>query len=356
MTPHPVSRPSKSGPKKRRRTRPVVVKPHDFGGSELSVGNLVDITFQRTLRVAESGLNALPPGLGMFPLRSVETLDEQAPSAMIERGGVVLPIYQREAMWLSFHAEVPVAIQIAAGLRCAVTGEKLEPRLRHRRQNYVVGTTQPWLDGFKTASGEVRQFVAARLGEGATVEEQLSDETPVGGVQIVVWELTDEALARWKSHSRQNMFEAFSPSAGVCYSIAPTAYMCDFDMGLGAGGVIQQEIYKSEFAKSDWRSEPSARVWVHLTDASNWTALTGEDQPSTPVTAQQYAQWGLPWFDYFDADRVDVDGSPLLAGVRTVGDVLGSTDDGPSIHPGSTIVRHVGPHRRPQRVRTPRWD
>ena len=173
-----------SGSRKRSRKVPVTVNSPEFGGSEISIGGLVDITFQRTLRVSESGLNGLPPGLGTFSLRSVESLGDRATATMIERGGVVMPIYQREAMWLSFDANVPVAIQIATGLRCAITGDKLEKRLRHRKQNFLVGTTQPWLDGFKTESGEVRQFVAARLGDGATVEEQLSDEAPVGGVQL----------------------------------------------------------------------------------------------------------------------------------------------------------------------------
>jgi len=353
-----MSQTKKSGSKKsggsgRSRKAPVSVVSHDFGGSEISIGDLVDVTFQRTLRVAESGLNGLPPGFGMFPLRSVDSLGEGATSTMIERGGVVMPIYQREAMWLSFHANVPVAIQVATGLRCAITGDKLEKRLRHRKQNFLVGTTQPWLDGFKTTTGEVRQFVAARLGDGATVEEQLSDEAPVGGVQIVVWELTDEALERWRNR-QDRWIRTSSPPPGVCFSMAPVD--CMMEMGVGAGGLIQQEIYKSDFAKSDWRSEPSARVWVHLTDANNWTALTGEAQPSTPVTAQQYAEWGFPWFDYFDADRVDVDGSPVLATVKTVGEVLGAHDDGASKHPGSASVIHLGTSRRPQRVRTPRWD
>lgn len=342
-----------SSAKKRARRAPVSVVAHGFGGSEISIGDLVDITFQRTLRVAETGLNGLPPGLGMFPLRSVDSLGDRATPAMVERGGVVMPIYQREAMWLSFHANVPVAIQIATGLRCAVTGDELDKRLRHRKQNFIVGTAQPWLDGFKTETGEVRQFVAARLGEGATVEEQLSDEAPVGGVQIVVWELTDEALERWRSE-RGRWSESPILADGICFDIAPLA--CMTSMGVGAGGLIQQEIYRSEFSKSDWRDKPSARVWVHMADANSWTALTGEPQPSTPVTAQQYAERGYPWFDYFDADRVDVDGSPVLAGVKTVGAVLGGDDDGAAMHPGAAGVSHLGNSRRPQHVRTPKWD
>ncbi|NDA81123.1 MAG: hypothetical protein EBX92_08415, partial [Actinobacteria bacterium] len=118
-------------PKKWARVAPVTVVPHGFGGSEISIGNLVDISFQRTLRVAETGINALPPGLGLFPLRSVDALGDRVTADIRRRGGVILPIYQREAMWLSFSADVPVAIQIASGLRCAVTGDELENRLRH---------------------------------------------------------------------------------------------------------------------------------------------------------------------------------------------------------------------------------
>ena len=348
--------------KSRRPDVPVTVVPHGFGGSEISIGNLVDISFQRTLRVAETGINALPPGLGLFPLRSVDALGDRVTADIRRRGGVILPIYQREAMWLSFSADVPVAIQIASGLRCAVTGDELENRLRHRKQNFIDGSAQPWIDGFKTESGEVRQFVAARLGDGATVEEQLSDTEPVGGVQIVVWELTDEALERWLQRRRNWVSDPldfgvtdcvpFEP--GVCYSMSVASP--SYDMGLGAGGVIKQEIYRSAFSKSDWRSEPSARVWVHLVDANSWTSLTGEPQPSTPVTAAEYAKWGLPWFDYFDADRVDVDGSPTLAGVRTVGEILGGHDDGAVMHPAGAPVVSLGRTSRPQPVVTPNWD
>lgn len=69
----------------------------------------VNVSFQRTLRIPDHGVHALPPGLGRFPLRRVADYPDTAPAAWLERGGVMLPVYQREAMWLSFSADVPSA-------------------------------------------------------------------------------------------------------------------------------------------------------------------------------------------------------------------------------------------------------
>lgn len=68
------------------------------------------------------------------------------------------------------------------------------------QQDYVAGGNQPWLDGeqsmhplvhclhvctgFCTEPGVVRQFVAAALGEGKTVEEQLTGHAEKGGIQV----------------------------------------------------------------------------------------------------------------------------------------------------------------------------
>lgn len=295
----------------------------------LTFGDIFSISFQRTLRVSEHGLNALPPGFGCFSLRSVPQLASRASADMLRRGGVALPIYQCEALWMHFDAEVPVAVQIGAGMRCAVTGREFVHELRRRPQNYVTAMDQPWLDGFKTASGEVRQFVAAPLGAGATVEEQLSQKPAVGGIQVQVWELTPDALQRWKQQHRDRWDDKMSfygsATAMICASPA---------MGLGAGGRIRQEIYRDTFSAQDWRPRPSARVWVHLVAAGQWYALTGEPAPSTPVNVDQYISAGLPWFDYFDAELQDVDATRELAEVKTVGALL----HGGLEHAGATPV------------------
>lgn len=86
------------------------------------------IAFQRTLRIPEDGKEwPLPPGLGRFPLRHVEDYAAGLPEVTVRRGGVLLPMYQSEALWISFGARLggayPFAVKVAAGKINAVTGE-----------------------------------------------------------------------------------------------------------------------------------------------------------------------------------------------------------------------------------------
>lgn len=87
-------------------------------------------------------------------------------------------------------------IKIHAGGVNAVSGEhKIEDlNTKFRRlksylegknvQDYVVAPEQPWLDGFATSSGVVRQFVAMPMGEGYSVEAQMTGQEVVGGLQF----------------------------------------------------------------------------------------------------------------------------------------------------------------------------
>ena len=68
---------------------------------------------------------------------------------------------------------IPVAVKVAAGKVCAVSGEPWSDHLDAHPQNYVVIPDQPWLDGYCVEKGIIRQFVAMPLGEGYTAEEQL---------------------------------------------------------------------------------------------------------------------------------------------------------------------------------------
>lgn len=152
----------------------------------------VSVEFQRTLRVPDDGKNyPLPPGLGRFPVCLVDDFPDTVPSSWLERGGVILPMYQSEAMWVWFSSEsspkfheYPFALKIAAGKINAVTGDRWVDQLDGGPQDYVVVPTQPWLDGYCVAKGVVRQFVAMPLGAGYTAEEQITAKacSPLGFV------------------------------------------------------------------------------------------------------------------------------------------------------------------------------
>ena len=72
----------------------------------LVFGNLLALNFQRTLRIPDDGKSyPLPPGLGTFPMCKVEDYPERVPADWVEHGGVFIPMYQREALWISFQPQ-----------------------------------------------------------------------------------------------------------------------------------------------------------------------------------------------------------------------------------------------------------
>lgn len=159
----------------------------------------LQISFRRTIRVPDNaGKAALPPDLGSFPLFKVRDFASSLPLPMARQGGVFIPMYQREAMWIDFFALRPFMIKIYAGGVNVVSGEhgvETVETTRRRRdltaekkniQDYVVVPGQLWLDGFAVSPGIVRQFVAMPVGMGYSVEAQLTGQEVVGGLRLEV--------------------------------------------------------------------------------------------------------------------------------------------------------------------------
>ncbi len=170
-------------------------------GNTLQLPGGAAVRFVRTLRLPETGTHPLPPGLGEFPVRRVSDFPDTVPEEWRARGGVMLPVYLREAMWLSFAGTQPGVSRAPGrggqGVRC-VSGEPWSDRLSRDPQNYVVLPRQPWLDGINSGKGTVRQFVAVPLGLGATVEGQVTGEEVWGGVQLQCFPLNERELAIWR--------------------------------------------------------------------------------------------------------------------------------------------------------------
>lgn len=351
-------------------------------GNALFLGEGVQIRFIRTLRLPESGTHALPPGLGEFPLRRVEDYPDTVPPEWLAKGGVVLPVYLREAMWLSFgRSSEPAALQVGVGKVCAVSGKPWTGRLargpRNGPQNYVVLPRQPWLDGINSGDGTVRQFVAVPLGLGATVEGQVTGEETTGGVQLQAFPLAPAPLARWRAEqaaAREARARAVpsgplygsAPGAAPGYGAAPgfagpvpppaarpaggagpaPVRAPAPAMGLGVGGSMHQEVYRDERPLSDWAEEPAGRVFVHLVPPPEWSRITGEPAPPSPVDRAAYTRAGLPWFDYYDETGTDLAPTDTLASVKPVGDWLGD-DHTPWTPPAPGQVKPLGNAPRP---------
>ena len=99
----------------------------------------LDIVFHRTLRIPDDGKTyPLPPSLGTFPVAHVDDHKDKVPEKWLQHGGIMLPMWQSEAMWLQFqacrvdgHAHVwPFAIKVSTGKRSAVTGKPWSKTLR----------------------------------------------------------------------------------------------------------------------------------------------------------------------------------------------------------------------------------
>jgi hypothetical protein len=298
-----------------------------FRFPEIHEGAKNAIQFQRTLRIPDDGKHyPLPPGLGAFPLRHVEDFADRVPEGWRERAGVMMPLYQAEAMWISFSANrwsrgsYPCAVKVAAGKINAISGKPWKPELDGSERDYIVVPEQPWLDGFCIAKDVIRQFVAMPLGSGYSVEEQITGKPEHGGLQILVYPMRREhyeALLRRRERSLVHMAAAGARSGSLLCRTAEPAR----GMGLAAGGRMRQQIYADPHGLDAWDQSIWSRCFVTLVDAVQWREITGEAPPTKPPTAADYTKAGLPWFDYYASDLETLGGARALALVKGVAEI-----------------------------------
>ncbi len=334
------------------------------GASDDALAKLT-IQFQRTLRIPDDGrAYPLPAGLGQFPLRSVDDCPDTAPASWLKRGGVVMPMYQSEALWISFWSPYPIAVKIAAGKINAVSGEAWTPALQSEPQNYLVVPGQPWLDGFSVGEGLIRQFVAMPVGAGYSVEEQLTGQAETGGMQIQAHPISadayyrDEVAPSLPTSLRQLCDRLFDvPTIDYmqfCCSLPRSSMIEESAMGLGAGGKMRQEIYADPHDFADWDQTQSARCFVHLCNSMVWRQITNANPPHPPLTAEEYKRAGIPWFDYYRDDLKPLKGSKRLADVKSVVELGKSKKHQPLLENSSIapkLIIQYGNTRRPRKIR-----
>jgi hypothetical protein len=291
------------------------------------------IDFQRTLRIPDDDKEyPLPPGLGSFPLRHVDDFADRVPDSWIRHGGVMLPMYQSEALWVNFGGHYPFAVKVAAGKINAVTGELWEDGLNRDPQDYMSTEEQPWLDGYCVEKGVIRQFVAMPLGSGYSAEEQITDEAEHGGLQIVVYPLKRKVYDQMMKAERWSV----RSTGAIMQCLSATA-----DMGLAPGGRMRQEIYDDTFDLEDWDLKHSSRCFVHIANSLVWRDITGENPPTTPPTARTYTKAGFPWFDFYNDDGIAVEGSDILSKLKSVAQLGKKKGDVPLPENESVNVSNV---------------
>lgn len=266
-----------------------------------------------------------------------------------------MPIYQAEALWLSFSTSYAWALKVGTGMVNAISGTPWQPGLARHPQSYLVLPEQPWLDGYCTGEGAISQFVATRLGKGYTVEEQLQ-ATARGGMQFEAFPLKPEAyFAKYLQDQLPKSCadiitylldeQGISDSGVRCCCLSESSP--SMGMGLGAGGKMKQDVYKDPWEPDDWDLSSPTRIWIHLCDAATWVHITGTLPPQAPVTAKEYADHGLPWFDYYREDLAALKGSPVLAKLKSVFALAKKKGD-KTIPQEETVipgpVKPLGPH------------
>lgn len=326
---------------------------------EIHADAVCHIDFQRTLRIPDDNkTHRLPPSLGVFPLAHVDDHAAKLPASWHKRGGVFLPMHQSEAMWIRFNSKYPFAVKIAAGKINAVTGkpwstelegptakptptmrcgqvdvpismgfpsgERILPGAAPEGQDYLAVPAQPWLDGFCVEKGKIRQFVAMPLGEGYTVEEQITGEAVHGGLQIMVYPLKPEfyrprpnVLRGMMAGASAGVMESsvygmsLSASIGSARSLQP-------EMGMAPGGLMEQTIHADAFGLGKYDQSVSAKCFVHLINSEQYVRVTGKPAPHRAPDANDYTRAGLPWFAVWEPNAKAIPGAPALRKLDSV--------------------------------------
>jgi Ubiquitin-2 like Rad60 SUMO-like len=146
----------------------------------------------------------MPPPLAPYPLYNTGQLGGRLALDMREKGGVIFPMWQREAVRVQFkhlgHRRLAsYAVRpFVGGVNC-ISGEAARPSMSHilrqlngvaKKQDYLVvgggASSVQYLDGIAVAPGIVRQLVALPIQSPESIEWQMTGLDDVGGLQLEI--------------------------------------------------------------------------------------------------------------------------------------------------------------------------
>ena len=153
------------------------------------------------------------------------------------------------------------------------------------------------------------------------MEAQITGKAEHGGIQIIVYPMIGKAYDK-RFGQRMARHRAGPSDEGVDYLLACEAPMpASLDMGLAAGGQMEQEIFDDPYKFKEWDQKHSGRCFVHLANSLAWRSITQEEPPTVPFTSREYNDHGLPWFDYYGGDLKALQGGEGLKGIESVAQI-----------------------------------
>lgn len=237
------------------------------------------VEFQRTLRIPDGG-REMPrlPSLGRYPLFPIEEHRDRVPRHWLEHGGGMLPMYQSEAMWLSFQPAYsmaartfyPFAVKVGVGDLDAITGSRRLTGLHRWPQDYLVIHDHSWLGGFVSGNGAVHQFAAMPLGSGYfPSQEEGQGRNRFGRVRLDIVPMCGDIFAARYLNNATPLTTRSGSTSLSSPRVLPSA------PSLQPDALIQQRREEGLFPLEDWHQRVSESYCVHLANSLHWCAITG---------------------------------------------------------------------------------
>ncbi|KAH6988466.1 hypothetical protein EDB80DRAFT_690042 [Ilyonectria destructans] len=243
----------------------------------------IEIDFNRTLRLPEGiDIHHHPSGLGIIPVYNTAAIQKKLMESrnqslvdMAKKGGIFFPLYQREAMFITFNAVNDIfALRLFVGGVNALSGVLWNSQRPQNKQDYILVPPQVRIDGVSVGDDVVKQFIAMPLGSGYSVEKQVTGKETTGGLQI---EITPGDL--WQMFSMGDEGSQLHPESTPAHANADV-----FDLRFAAPG------WKSAGLPVDLPDNREEAKYLHmrhlylqqLGDTSNGYALFGQQPDHLP--------------------------------------------------------------------------
>lgn len=104
------------------------------------------------------------------------------------------------------------------------------------------------------------------------------------------------------------------------------------EMGIAAGGKLVQDIVQDKSPNYIWNKARAKLLDIHTFHPSYFEAVTHVLAPKTPISTQEYLDAGIPFYAIEDDPDQRLDGSEVLAGVKSVS----AMDSHVGVHDGTS--------------------